>query len=77
MNYDLKNILYSERDNALKIILNFEGTLYRKGTMVLRTLLISKGQKKKIKIRKTLQHKSKTEREENDSKFQNTFWCVE
>jgi hypothetical protein len=33
--------------------------------------------KNKMKGRMTRQHKSKREREENDSKFQNTFQCVE
>jgi len=31
------------RDYALKTIIDSEGTIYRKGTMVLRTLLILKG----------------------------------
>ena len=38
--------MYYRRDYVFKTILNSEGTLNRKGTMVLRTLLIPKGQKK-------------------------------
>jgi len=51
MDYDL-NILFISKgknyrgDYALKTILDSEGTLNRKGTMVLRTLLIPKGHKK-------------------------------
>jgi hypothetical protein len=39
--------------------------------------LISGTKKKEMKGRMTRQHKSKREREEKDSKFQNTFMCVE
>jgi hypothetical protein len=39
---------------CFKIIFNFEGTLNRKGTMVLRTLLIPKGQKKGDEEKKDL-----------------------
>ena len=35
--------MYYRRDYVFKTILNSEGTLNRKGTMILRTLLISKG----------------------------------
>jgi len=65
------------RDYALKTILRSEGTLSRKGVMVLRTLLILKGHKKEIKRRKIRQHKSKRKREEKISKFQKTFRFVE
>jgi len=38
--------VYYQRDYVFKTFLSSEGTLYRIGTNVLRTLLISKGQKK-------------------------------
>ena len=44
-------------DYELKTIINSEETLNRKGTMVLRTLLIPKGQKKEMMRRIARQHK--------------------
>jgi len=64
-------------DYVFKNILNSEGTLNRKGTMVVRTLLILKGQKKEMKRRKTRQHKSrKGEERKNYRQLNETLWCV-
>ena len=44
--------------------------------MVLRTLLITKGQKKEMKRRKTRQHKSRKGEERKSSRQLNeTLWC--
>jgi len=68
--------IYYRRDYVFKTVLNFEGTLKRKGTMVLRTLLIPKGRKKEMKRRKTRQHKSKKGEERKSSRQLNeTLWC--
>jgi len=76
--YLFRRDLYYQRDYVFKTILNSEGTLNRKGTMVLRTLLISKGQKKKeMNRRKTRQHKSRKGEERKSSRQLNeTLWCV-
>jgi hypothetical protein len=44
--YLFRRDINNRRNYALKIILNSEGTIYRKGIVVLRTLLILKGYKK-------------------------------
>jgi len=44
--YLFRRDINNGRDYTLKTILNSEGTINRKGTMVLRPLLIPKGQKK-------------------------------
>jgi len=49
--------VYYRRDYVFKTLLNSEGTLYRIGTKVLRTLLFSNGQKQEMRRRITRQHK--------------------
>jgi len=56
----------------LRQFLNFEGTLNRKGTMALRTLLISKGQKKRRWGEERLVNTSQ-EREERERVFNNSM----
>jgi len=57
--------------------LNSEGTLNRKGTMVLRTLLFRRDRKKELKRRKTRQHKSRKGEEKKSSRQHNeTLWSV-
>jgi len=58
------------RDYELKTIINSEGTLNRKGTMVLKTLLIPKGQKmrwREERLVNTSQEREKRERVPDNS----------
>jgi hypothetical protein len=72
--YDLKSTflfrrdIRYRRDCVFKTFLNSEGTLYRLGTKVLRTLLFPKGQKKEMRRRIGRQHK--LEEEERKSSWQ-------
>ena len=64
--------LYYRRDYVFKTILNSEGTLNRKGTMVLRTLLIPKGQKKEDEEKKDSSTQVKKGRREKE--YLTTQW---
>jgi len=63
---------------VLKTILNYEGTLYLERVNGLKNTINSEGTEKWDKGKKDSSTQIEGgEREEKDSKFQNTFWCVE